>query len=103
MATTAGADVKALCTSLMELVRVLEAVPPPPPIGQPASLDAVRRAIDAAADRMPKVYRTNYADPLRQDLPSVFAQLSPDPQATVLETVAGAVYQHGDNPARPAL
>jgi len=87
----------------MKLVDVIATVPPPPPIGEPVSLQAVRDAISGGGNLLPRVYRVAYADPLEQNLPAVFAQLAREEDTTILEAVAGAVYQHQDHPGRSAL
>src|SRR5262244_1276260 len=103
MPSTAATDVQVLFDSLMKLVDVIATVPPPPPIGEPVSLQAVRDAISGGGNLLPRVYRVAYADPLEQNLPAVFAQLAREEDTTILEAVAGAVYQHQDHPGRSAL
>src|SRR5436305_9914286 len=66
--------------------------PPDVPWGDSPTVDAVRSAVDADADALPRVFRDGYADPLRQELPHVL-RVAGDP--TLIETLAGAVYDHG--------
>ena len=66
--------------------------PPDVPWGDSPTVDAVRSAVDADADALPRVFRDGYADPLRQALPHVL-RVAGDP--TLIETLAGAVYDHG--------
>src|SRR4051812_28209003 len=66
--------------------------PPDVPWGDSLTADAVVSAIDADADALPLVFRDGYADPLRRNMPHVL-RVAGDP--TLIETLAGAVYDHG--------
>src|SRR5690349_6432848 len=103
MPSTAATDVRRLFDSLMKLTDLLAAVPPPPPIGEPAAFDAVEAAISGSADLLPKIFRAAFSDPLQRELRSVFMRLTRQEDFTTLEAVAGAVYQHSNNPGRAAL
>jgi hypothetical protein len=64
--------------------------PPPPPWDDPRDRAAVEQAIRSGKPSMPLVYQFGYVDPLLNNLDTVLAQF-PD---FLIETVAGAVYQH---------
>src|SRR5436305_650588 len=66
--------------------------PPEIPWGDSPTADSVGSAIDAEADALPLVFRDGYADPLRRNLPHVL-RVAGDP--SLIETLAGAVYDHG--------
>ena len=66
--------------------------PPPPPFGSPVTEDAVRGPVESGAPALPLLYRTEYSDILLAQLGTVIPQLG-DP--AMIETLAGAVYQHG--------
>ena len=66
--------------------------PPEIPWGDSLTADSVGSAIDAEADALPLVFRDGYADPLRRNLPHVL-RVAGDP--SLIETLAGAVYDHG--------
>ena len=88
------ANVKAVFDKL-NAANLLGEGPPDVPWDASMTEDAVRSAIDSEADALPLVFRDGYADPLRQELPHVLrtAQQWDDP--TIVETLAGAVYDHG--------
>src|SRR4051794_38710087 len=75
--------------------------PPEVPWGDSPTVDAIATAIDGAADALPFVYRRAYVDEIRAQLPAIVRGLRErDPE--VLETLAGAVYDHdSDEVAAP--
>jgi hypothetical protein len=74
--------------------------PPEIPWGDSLTADAVVSAIDADSDALPLVFRDGYAEPLRRNLPHVL-RAAGDP--TLVETLAGAVYDHGSEEVRAPL
>jgi hypothetical protein len=102
MLSPVATNVNDLFGALMQLTNLMEAVPPPPPISQPATLDEVRSAVDSGAHLLPWPFRSAYAEPLERNLRSVVERLA-GPDQTVLEAVTGAVYQHSGRPSEGPL
>lgn len=70
----------------------------PPPVpwgkGRRPSADEVRSALTVGHSRIPRAYRLAYADKLVDETPYLVAQLGTRLSPTILETLAGAVYDH---------
>jgi hypothetical protein len=76
--------------------------PPDVPFqGDPPAVDSVEAAIQPAADRLPLLFRDAYIDPLESNLRHTLLSLQGDP--TLVETVAGAIYDHGVDAVDPEL
>src|SRR5690242_7275532 len=66
---------------------------PPLPFQAPPMSDAVRAAIGEGT-LLPPEFRDAYAKPLLADLDAVVQKLNGSQQPEIVETLAGAVYQH---------
>ncbi len=64
--------------------------PPIPPWGDSPTLEAVEQVIGIGAPALPQTYRDGYVTPLTENLRSVLRQTP----ANLVETLAGAVYEH---------
>lgn len=63
--------------------------------------NSVQAALDSGANALPTPLATAYLAPLERNLGHVLSALGGD--ETILETVAGAIYEHADAPTVPAL
>jgi hypothetical protein len=75
--------------------------PPDLPFQDASDVSAVATSIDSGTRFIPVGFQNSYVNPLVQNLNSVLAQTGGDP--VTVETISGAVYQHGDPSVRPAL
>jgi hypothetical protein len=90
----------ALFDQIMQ-VDLFGTAPPDLPFQDASDASAVSTAIDSGTRFVPLAFQNVYVNPLVQNLGSVLAQLDGD--ATTLETISGAVYQHGNASIRPPL
>src|SRR5262249_50058643 len=75
--------------------------PPDLPFHDARDAGAVGAAINSGTPYVPLAFQNAYVNPLLQNLSSVLRQLDGD--ATTVETISGAVYQHADASVRPHL
>ncbi|MFM0336868.1 phosphorylase family protein [Paraburkholderia fungorum] len=74
------------------------------PISDHSTVQEISGMLDKGRDFLPHPFQQHYADPLNRNLTSVIRRLSsPTLDAMTMETLAGAVYQHGDQDMLPEL
>ena len=77
--------------------------PPPVPYPLPPKAATVGAALDRGTLRLPQTFRVVYATPLKAALPNMLARIDPNSpdDLGLLETMTGAVYEHGDDTVGP--
>ena len=91
-----SANVKAVFDKLTA-ANLIGTGPPTVPWGDAPTLDKVKRALERDVDALPFVYRRVYVDELREQLPAVIRQLNTADNRFLIETLVGAVYDHGED------
>lgn len=89
--------------SFQRLFEILAAIdlfgdaPPPVPYTLPPTVKGVGAVIDRGCGLLPRLFQESYGSPLKATLPSLISSLDARRLSlNTLETITGAVYEHGD-------